>query len=52
MTGSGSAVFAEVDRVVSPEANKLEQFLELPERWEGQICHSLESLPLAGWIPS
>jgi 4-diphosphocytidyl-2-C-methyl-D-erythritol kinase len=56
MTGSGSAVFAEVDSLTSPDAQQqsagLEQFLELPERWEGRICHSLESMPLAAWIPS
>ena len=52
MTGSGSAVFAKVGSDVPPEATSLEQFLELPEHWEGRICHSLESMPLAGWIPN
>ncbi len=51
MTGSGSAVFAKVGSDVPPEATSLEQFLELPEHWEGRICRSLESMPLAGWIP-
>lgn len=51
MTGSGSAVFAKVGSEVPPAATSLEQFLELPEHWEGRICHSLESMPLAGWIP-
>lgn len=51
MTGSGSAVFAKVGSDVFPAATSLEQFLELPEHWEGRICHSLESMPLAGWIP-
>ncbi len=51
MTGSGSAVFAKVGSEVPPEATTLEQFIELPEHWEGRICHSLESMPLAGWIP-
>jgi 4-diphosphocytidyl-2-C-methyl-D-erythritol kinase len=59
MTGSGSAVFAEVDGKVDgkvgsevfPEATRLAQFLELPEHWEGRLCRSLESMPLAGWIP-
>lgn len=51
MTGSGSAVFAKIGSEVPPEATSLEQFLELPEHWEGRICRSLESMPLAGWIP-
>lgn len=51
MTGSGSAVFAKVGSEVPPEATSLEQLLKLPEHWEGRICHSLESMPLAGWIP-
>ncbi len=52
MTGSGSAVFAEVDSEVFPEATRLTQFLELPEHWKGRLCRSLESMPLTGWIPS
>lgn len=52
MTGSGSAVFSEVDSEAQPEATRLEQFLELPEHWVGRLCRSLESMPLAGWIPS
>ncbi|WP_374659206.1 4-(cytidine 5'-diphospho)-2-C-methyl-D-erythritol kinase [Inhella sp.] len=54
MTGSGSAVFAEVAELVEsapPQATRLEDCLQLPDRWEGRICRSLESLPLAGWIP-
>jgi len=52
MTGSGSAVFAEVGNGFAlPAATSLEQFLELPEHWEARLCHSLESMPLAGWIP-
>lgn len=51
MTGSGSAVFAEVAESAFPEATGLENCLQLPDRWEGRICRSLESLPLAGWIP-
>ncbi|MFN4115272.1 MAG: 4-(cytidine 5'-diphospho)-2-C-methyl-D-erythritol kinase [Inhella sp.] len=51
MTGSGSAVFAKIGSDARPEATTLEQFLKLPEHWEGRICRSLESMPLAGWIP-
>jgi 4-diphosphocytidyl-2-C-methyl-D-erythritol kinase len=51
MTGSGSAVFAEVDSKAQPEATRLAQFLELPEHWDGRLCRSLESMPLTGWIP-
>jgi 4-diphosphocytidyl-2-C-methyl-D-erythritol kinase len=49
MTGSGSAVFAEVASSTSPEAMSIRDWL--PDHWEGRICRSLESLPLAGWIP-
>jgi 4-diphosphocytidyl-2-C-methyl-D-erythritol kinase len=51
MTGSGSAVFAEVGRDAFPEATNIRDCLQLPDGWEGRICHSLESMPLAGWIP-
>ena len=47
MTGSGSAVFAEVGK----EDNSAESF-EIPGDWSGRICHSLASMPLSGWIPS
>jgi len=50
MTGSGSAVFAQMDRNDSPMATKLEDFIEVPGQWEGRICRSLESLPLASWL--
>lgn len=51
MTGSGSAVFAQIDGDNSPMATKFENFgIEVPEQWEGKICRSLESLPLAGWL--
>lgn len=50
MTGSGSAVFAQVDGNVPPMATKLGDFIEVPEQWEGRICRSLESLPLASWL--
>ena len=51
MTGSGSAVFAEVGGEAFPEATTIEDCLQFPDHWEGRICHSLESMPLAGWIP-
>lgn len=47
MTGSGSAVFAEVSSDESSAAS-----LEMPGDWSFRICNSLASLPLAGWIPS
>jgi len=50
MTGSGSAVFAQMDGNDSPMATKLEDFIEVPGQWEGRICRSLESLPLASWL--
>ncbi|MBH9579599.1 4-(cytidine 5'-diphospho)-2-C-methyl-D-erythritol kinase [Inhella proteolytica] len=50
MTGSGSAVFAQIDRDDSPMATKLGDFIEVPEQWEGRICRSLEALPLAAWL--
>jgi len=51
MTGSGSAVFAKVDRDDLPTATRLEDFgIEVPGQWEGRICRSLERLPLSGWL--
>ena len=53
MTGSGSAVFAKVAEDDRPAATELTQWLPaLPSGWNGRICRSLASLPLAGWIPS
>ena len=53
MTGSGSAVFAEVADDALSAATSLEQGLAaLPSGWKGRICRSLESMPLAEWIPS
>jgi 4-diphosphocytidyl-2-C-methyl-D-erythritol kinase len=53
MTGSGSAVFAEVADETLSAATTLKQSLEaLPSGWKGRICRSLESMPLAEWIPS
>lgn len=51
MTGSGSAVFSEVGPSAFPEATGLEACMQVPKGWEGRLCHSLESMPLAGWIP-
>lgn len=50
MTGSGSAVFAQIDGNDSPMATKLSDFIEVPQQWEGRICRSLEALPLAAWL--
>ncbi|WP_374435107.1 4-(cytidine 5'-diphospho)-2-C-methyl-D-erythritol kinase [Inhella sp.] len=50
MTGSGSAVFAQIDRDDLPMATELGSFIEVPEQWEGKICRSLEALPLAAWL--
>ncbi|MBB5204596.1 4-diphosphocytidyl-2-C-methyl-D-erythritol kinase [Inhella inkyongensis] len=51
MTGSGSAVFAEIGSEDRPMATKLEDFgIEVPEQWVGRICRSLEALPLADWL--
>lgn len=52
MTGSGSAVFAQVGDEAFPTATNINECLALPGGWEGRICSSLESMPLAGWIPS
>ncbi len=52
MTGSGSAVFAEVADDTLSAATSLDQGLAaLPSGWKGRICRSLESMPLAEWIP-
>jgi 4-diphosphocytidyl-2-C-methyl-D-erythritol kinase len=52
MTGSGSAVFAEVADETGSAATSLAQGLAaLPSGWKGRICRSLESMPLAEWIP-
>lgn len=42
MTGSGSAVFAQVSRQTV--------FSEPPAGWQLQICSNLEIHPLAGWV--
>lgn len=53
MTGSGSAVFAEVADDTPSVATELTQGLAaLPSGWSGRVCRSLESMPLAGWVPS
>lgn len=52
MTGSGSAVFAEVaDDALSAATSLVQSPGALPSGWKGRICRSLESLPLADWIP-
>ncbi len=52
MTGSGSAVFAEVaDDALSAATSLTQGLAALPSGWKGRICRSLESLPLADWIP-
>lgn len=51
MTGSGSAVFAEVRSEDSLAEANLETGA-IPSDWSGRICNSLASMPLAGWIPS
>ncbi|MBH9551321.1 4-(cytidine 5'-diphospho)-2-C-methyl-D-erythritol kinase [Inhella gelatinilytica] len=51
MTGSGSAVFAEVGSDDSPMATELVDFgIGMHHQWEGRVCRSLESLPLAPWL--
>lgn len=51
MTGSGSAVFAEVGSDDRPTATRLEDFgIEVPEQWVGRICRSLQALPLSSWL--
>ena len=46
MTGSGSAVFARVDRKESTSPTWLQ---ELPANWVGKMCSSLDVHPLYGW---
>ncbi|MGA0610429.1 4-(cytidine 5'-diphospho)-2-C-methyl-D-erythritol kinase [Caldimonas sp. KR1-144] len=48
MSGSGSAVFAEVGAGESPRAAMLEAD-ELPAGWVGRMCRGLERHPLADW---
>lgn len=52
MTGSGSAVFAEVGKLGTdsdaPVAPMYEQH-ELPSQWVGRLCHSLMQHPLVEW---
>jgi 4-diphosphocytidyl-2-C-methyl-D-erythritol kinase len=48
MTGSGSAVFARVDKIEGMSCSpKMPE--ELPPGWAGRMCRSLEIHPLAGW---
>lgn len=50
MTGSGSAVFAEVRS--ERDSSALKDLPKIPGDWSARICNSLASMPLAGWIPS
>ncbi|MDN3922385.1 4-(cytidine 5'-diphospho)-2-C-methyl-D-erythritol kinase [Roseateles violae] len=50
MTGSGSAVFAEVDgKDGMSSQSKATMLPELPAAWTGRICHGLTQHPLLGW---
>jgi 4-diphosphocytidyl-2-C-methyl-D-erythritol kinase len=57
MTGSGSAVFARIEKrdtiAVSPEATRLEDdasaLATLPTDWVSKLCRSLAQHPLDGW---
>ena len=42
MTGSGSAVFAPIERGLS--------FDDAPSTWKVKVCKNLETHPLAGWV--
>lgn len=50
MTGSGSAVFAQIQRVVDPENWGAKQ--RVPASLQVKVCSSLEAHPLLGWAPS
>ena len=47
MSGSGSAVFARAGAGVQPVATWGED--DLPPRWVGRLCRSLDHHPLVGW---
>lgn len=47
MSGSGSAVFARAGAGVQPAATWGED--DLPPRWVGRLCRSLDRHPLVGW---
>jgi 4-diphosphocytidyl-2-C-methyl-D-erythritol kinase len=47
MSGSGSAVFARAGTGVQPVATWGED--DLPPRWVGRLCRSLDHHPLVGW---
>ena len=51
MTGSGSAVFARVEKNMGTADSPLAIFPagELPSGWVGRMCRSLDVHPLAGW---
>lgn len=50
MTGSGSAVFARIEKLDGSSGLPMAKMPEdLPAGWVGRICRSLERHPLAGW---
>ena len=51
MTGSGSAVFARVEKYKGSADSPVATFPagELPPGWVGRMCRSLDAHPLAGW---
>lgn len=50
MTGSGSAVFARIEKLDGLSGLPMATMPEdLPAGWVGRICRSLERHPLAGW---
>ena len=51
MTGSGSAVFARVEKNMGTADSPLAIFPagEMPSGWVGRMCRSLDVHPLAGW---
>jgi 4-diphosphocytidyl-2-C-methyl-D-erythritol kinase len=45
MTGSGSAVFAQVPQTLAAQAASV----QAPQGWQVRLCSSLDAHPLAGW---
>ena len=48
MTGSGSAVFAQVPQA---QVSTLATALKAPADWQVRLCSNLEHHPLVGWVP-
>ena len=48
MTGSGSAVFAQVPQA---QVSTLATALKAPADWQVRVCSNLEHHPLVGWVP-